>query len=365
MASVPALRFVDRLNAIGSEAGRQMASQDWSASPLGAPETWPQSLRSVVGLLLGSKFPMFVAWGDELGFLYNDAYAEILGAKHPSALGARFRDVWSEIWPEISPLIDAAMAGEATYREDLPLIMNRRGYDEETWFTFSYSPVHDETGRVAGMFCAVAETTVKVLAEQRQNFVVSLGDTLAKLTDPAALTAAAAELLGQHLRVGRTGYGQIDALGDVVSVARDWTNGAMASLAGEARVLDAFGPEVIAELRAGRTLVVDDCLVDLRTSSADYLVTWRSIGTRALIVAPLVSHGRLVAILYAHSAAPRAWSDLEVRLVEDVGGRTWAAVERVRAEAALRDSEAALAAEVEALGRLQEVSTRLVGVEAP
>ena len=95
---------------------------------------------------------MFVAWGPELGFLYNDSYAEILGAKHPAALGRRFRDIWSEIWADISPLIDAAMGGEAIYRQDLPLVMNRKGYDEQTWFTFSYSPVRDESGTVAGMF---------------------------------------------------------------------------------------------------------------------------------------------------------------------------------------------------------------------
>ena len=109
---------------------------------------------------------MFVAWGSELGFLYNDSYAEILGAKHPAALGGRFYDIWSEIWPDISPLIDAAMNGHATYREDLPLVMNRKGYDEQTWFTFSYSPVRDENGRVAGMFCACTETTKQVLAER-------------------------------------------------------------------------------------------------------------------------------------------------------------------------------------------------------
>jgi len=151
----------------GGEVGALMRAHDWSRSPLGSPEHWPQSLRSVVGLLLNSKFPMFVAWGPELGFLYNDAYAEILGAKHPAALGARFHDIWSEIWSDISPLIQAAMAGEATYREDLPLLMNRRGYAEQTWFTFSYSPVRNESGEVAGMFCAVAETTGRILAARR------------------------------------------------------------------------------------------------------------------------------------------------------------------------------------------------------
>jgi PAS domain S-box-containing protein len=150
----------------GGRVGALMRSRDWSTSPLGPPETWPASLRTVVDLLLQSRFPMFVAWGDELGFLYNDSYAEILGAKHPSALGKRFYDIWSEIWSDINPLIEAAMAGQASYREDLPLVMNRKGYDEQTWFTFSYSPVRDESGRVAGMFCAVWETTEKVLAER-------------------------------------------------------------------------------------------------------------------------------------------------------------------------------------------------------
>ena len=148
----------------GGECGALMRGHDWATSPLGPPDSWPQSLRAVVGLLLQSRFPMFVAWGTELGFLYNDPYAEILGAKHPRALGRRFYDIWSEIWADISPLIDAAMAGQATYREDLPLRMNRKGYDEQTWFTFSYSPVRDESGHVAGMFCACTETTQKVLA---------------------------------------------------------------------------------------------------------------------------------------------------------------------------------------------------------
>lgn len=152
----------------GGVMGALMRAHDWSASPLGPPQAWPQSLRSVVGLLLGSKFPMFVAWGPQLGFLYNDPYAEILGAKHPKALGARFHDIWGEIWPDISPLIDLAMDGQASYRQDLPLLMNRKGYDEETWFTFSYSPVRDESGAVVGMFCACQETTDRVLAERRQ-----------------------------------------------------------------------------------------------------------------------------------------------------------------------------------------------------
>ncbi|TFV92914.1 response regulator [Oxalobacteraceae bacterium OM1] len=163
-STVPALAFL----ADGGETGALMRAHDWSQSPLGSPESWPQSLRSIVGLLLNSKFPMFVAWGSELGFLYNDRYAEILGAKHPAAIGRRFDDIWAEIWDDIHPIIVQAMQGNASYHENLPLTMNRKGYDEQTWFTFSYSPVRDESGQVAGMFCAVTETTEQVLAERHR-----------------------------------------------------------------------------------------------------------------------------------------------------------------------------------------------------
>ncbi|WP_395398808.1 hypothetical protein ACHMW6_18575 [Pseudoduganella sp. UC29_106] len=121
------------------KVGALMRVHDWSSSVLGDPSGWPVSLRSTVRLTLNSKFPMFVAWGPALGFLYNDAYAEILGNKHPLALGARFQDIWQEIWPDISPIIDSALQGHSSYYEDLPLVVERAGLPENAWFTFSYS----------------------------------------------------------------------------------------------------------------------------------------------------------------------------------------------------------------------------------
>ena len=146
-----------------SEIGAMMAGHDWSAAAVGPLERWPQSLRAIVGLMVASKFPMFVAWGPELTFIYNDAYVPVLGAKHPRALGERFADVWVEIWPDIEPLVARALAGEATYSENLPLTMRRNGFDEPTWFTFSYSPVRDDAGAIAGLYCACTETTAVVL----------------------------------------------------------------------------------------------------------------------------------------------------------------------------------------------------------
>jgi len=167
-AGPPSLSFL----ADGGEMGERMRAFDWSCSPLGPPEGWPQALKTATGILLTSKFPMFLAWGPELRFLYNDAYMDVLGGKHPAALGHAFEDIWAEIWEDVGPLARRALAGEATYFENLPLTMTRKGYEEQTWFTFAYSPLRDDQGAVAGMFCVCTETTATVLAERER-----LGET--------------------------------------------------------------------------------------------------------------------------------------------------------------------------------------------
>jgi PAS domain S-box-containing protein len=169
MASVPqapcdSLSFLSE----GGEMGERIRGYDWASTPLGSPAAWPQALKTAVGILLSSKFPMFLAWGPELRFLYNDAYVDVLGGKHPAALGHAFEDIWAEIWSDIHPLVLRALAGEATYWDNLPLLMTRKGYEEQTWFTFSYSPLRGDAGEVEGMFCACVETTDTVLAERRR-----------------------------------------------------------------------------------------------------------------------------------------------------------------------------------------------------
>ncbi|MXP41078.1 PAS domain-containing protein [Altererythrobacter soli] len=198
----------------GGSLGEMILALDWSTSPLGDPEGWPAPLKSVVSLMLNSKFPMFVAWGDELGFLYNDAYAPILGAKHPAALGQRFEEIWAEIWPDLGPLVDRALDGEASWLDDLPLTMKRHGYDEDTWFTFSYSPIRDEQGHVRGLFCACTETTEKVRAvrtikserERLENLFAQAPGFMAMVSGPShtfeLVNEAYQRLIGDRTLVG-------------------------------------------------------------------------------------------------------------------------------------------------------------------
>lgn len=306
-----------------------LCSVDLSQTAIGPPDQWEEPLRSVTALMFDSHFPMFVAWGEDLVFLYNDAYAEILGRKHPAAFGARFKDIWFEIWDDISPLIRKAMEGEATYSEDLPLIMNRAGYDEHSWFTFSYSPVRDARGVVQGMFCAVTETTERVLLQQRQAFHLALEEELRDISNPLAVMEAASRSLGRALDVSRVGYGEIDDEEEYVTVERDWIDGQIPSVVGKYR-MDDFGPPIIHELRAGRVMSIDDVDRDPRIGA--FAAAFHAIGTSTVLAVPLTKEGRFRAMMFLHDPLPRKWTSNDVALATEVAERTWSAVERSKAE---------------------------------
>ena len=158
------------------EMPTRFRDMNWSQTALGDVSTWPQSLRTAVGIMLKSQFPMFIAWGPRRVFLYNDAYIPVLGKKHGKALGEEFEKLWSDIWNDLLPLVDSVDQGRAVYLEDLHLVMNRNGFAEDTYFTFSYSPIRDESDQVQGLFCACVETTEKIvrsrqLATERDNLL--------------------------------------------------------------------------------------------------------------------------------------------------------------------------------------------------
>jgi len=185
----------------GGEMGRLIQSKDWSQTPVGPAESWPQSLKTVLGIMLHSRYQMFIWWGEELTYFYNDAYIPVLGKRHPWALGQSPQKVWPEIWNTIGPQADIVLTqGRATWNEQLELIMERNGYAEETFFTFSYSPIPDENGRVAGLYCACTEDTHRVLGERRLNVLRQLAAATADSRSVEDACEVAARTLAEYRR---------------------------------------------------------------------------------------------------------------------------------------------------------------------
>jgi PAS domain S-box-containing protein len=184
----------------GGDMGALMRGYDWSRNPLGPVVGWPQSLRTAVSMMLASKFPMLVLWGEEYIQLYNDGYRPVLGAtKHPAALGQQARECWPEIWQgTLRPMFGQVMAGgDPIWSEDLLFLLDRNGYLEETYFTFCYSAIRAETGRPGGVLVTCIETTERVLGERRLLAMRDLGSRSSEARSAEQACEAAAEILGR------------------------------------------------------------------------------------------------------------------------------------------------------------------------
>ena len=184
----------------GGALGRLVTEFDWTKTPLGSIQQWPQSLKTVVRAMLASRFAMWMSWGPELTFLYNDAYAKMtLGKKHPWALGKRSQEVWEEIWEDIGPRLEKVLRnGESTWDEALMLFLERSGYREETYHTFSYSPLFGDDGKTAGNLCVVTEETDRVISDRRLNTLRSLAAELNKTTTEDDVVVAVGRCLDEN-----------------------------------------------------------------------------------------------------------------------------------------------------------------------
>jgi PAS domain S-box-containing protein len=273
------------------DVGRDMLAVDWAATPLGPLESWSNSLQSAVRIVLSSRFSMWMAWGPELTFFCNDAYRrDTLGAKYPWALGKPASVVWSEIWDDIEDRVRTVLSdGEATWDESLMLFLERSGYTEETFHTFSYSPIFDDAGVIAGLLCVVKEDTEEVVARRRMQTLRELGARRASNLTEAETIGTACRALAQF---------PVDLPFSLVYLYDD--DGRTARLAGrtgfagehpaappaldvEADPADQAWPAAAA--LSGATTVVDDLeslFFDLPTGA------W-SVSPRQALVAPLLS----------------------------------------------------------------------------
>lgn len=299
----------------------------------------PALLQVLSQLVLASRFPMFLLWGPKRRLLYNDAYRPILGARHPAAMGRPFAEVWPEVADEIMPLIERAWAGESSLFEDYPVTLDREAGPEAAYFDFSYSPAPDDQGQVQAVLCVCKETTREVRTARRRAFWDRFEAHLRDLVEPMEIIQRAQAMLGEHLGVDRLGFAEFDNETPRNSVAPDWCRGdPLPSLEGVLTLTD-FGEAAIDAARRGEPIVIDDVLADPRIPSGGQDL-FAKLGCRAVAAVHLIKDGRLKAALHAHAREPRRWTDEDLRTLEGAAGRTWSAVERARAEMALRESEA-------------------------
>jgi PAS domain S-box-containing protein len=334
---------------------------DWSKTPLGAIEAWPQSLRTAVQLMLDSGFPCSIHLGPQAILLYNDASAPILGDLHPDALGRPLFEVLTAGAPIWAPVLRHVMAGGSMTLGEQSHVIRSQGVHREIWVDHAASPLRDETGAVAGLWCVSIDITHRKQAQTRQvaaeaalreeearkAYLLELSDALSPLADPAEVNTAAARLLGERLGANRALYFEIDG-GEIV-VHGDHVCGA-ASMAGR-HPMEVFGPALIAALKRGEDFVVGGAANDPRLDAGDRAAL-SAARADACIGMGVIRNEQLVAGVVVHAARPRGWSPTEIALARDTAARTWAAVRRARAETALQQSELRLQTLIEGVPQL-------------
>ncbi|QNT39263.1 MULTISPECIES: ATP-binding protein [Pseudomonas] len=344
----------------GGLMAERIRNHDWAATPLGPLEHWPDPLKTSLALCLASRFPQAVLWGPDLLTLHNDAFSQILGQK-PSALGIPFRAVWQEAWADIGHMANRALAGEAVYIEDFPLVIDRNGGPERAYFTFCYSPIRDHDGKVLGMLDTVTETTASVLANQRLRFLDDLGRAVADATDPNQILATTTRMLVEHLQLSSCAYAVMEPDEDGFTICGDAVAPGSPHLLGRYRLQD-FGKLALGRLRNGLPLVIQDNLSELSPEEA---ATFQAIGITATICMPLIKGGRLTALMAIHDKVPREWTHYEQTLISEVTERCWAHIQRVQAHAEVREAMTALEALNATLEqRVDERTSQLLHTEA-
>ncbi len=231
-----------------SEMAQMMRQHDWSKTNLGPPEAWPDALKVALRLLLTSRFEMWLGWGSDINFFYNDAYRPTLGKKHPNALAVPTKVLWAEIWDDVKGrLATVYETGQATWDRALLLLLERDGFPEETYHTFSYSPLIGDSGVVEGVFCAVTEETERVISERRMGTMRQLASALAIADSTDDVCTASSKMLAENCL--DLPFSILYLFNDDGSAKRVWANGivedhplAPAELASNGGVWDLQGP---------------------------------------------------------------------------------------------------------------------------
>lgn len=179
-----------------SEMGRAIRHFDWASTAAGPINTWPVSLKTTVQMILKQRHAICLFWGPDLNIIYNDAYRPFLGLKEKDALGKPFHIIWSDVWDDVKHFVDDALSGKGTFAEDMHLVMDRNAYPEDTYWTFSYSPLYDDQGKVAGLINITVETTAMVESRKREE--VLRRELVHRVKNTMAITTAVVSATMRH-----------------------------------------------------------------------------------------------------------------------------------------------------------------------
>lgn len=310
-----------------SEMAGRVRDFDWSDHPIGAPECWPQSLRSALGIALNSAFPTAIYWGDDLRLLYNDAWSYIPGPRHPGCLGMPAREVWADIWHVIEPQFRQVIeTGEGLFVEDQMLPMWRFGFEEETYWTYSFTPITGADGAVEGVFNNGMEMTSKVFERRQAGLLLKMADEIRHRPGVDSAMEIVCKLLGEHLGAIRVGIRQLNPLSGVYDVRSEWQAEGIAPT-GEDVPWGLVRP-LVAALAKGEVLRIDRS-EDLPEEIAHLMR--QKYGAGAMLAIPSHRGERLDSMLYIHREKPHAWSDGEVAMTEHAFARAIQAIDHERA----------------------------------
>jgi PAS domain S-box-containing protein len=313
-------------------------AHDWASTPLGPVEQWPPVLRFAAQICVHSGLATAIYWGPQRIVVHNEAWQALIGGT--PALGLPAAEALARLWPVKEAVVrQVEESGEGAFLREQRLRLLREGVEEEVFLNCSVLPLVGEDGRVAGILNQANDVTRAVHAERRISFQIDLADRLRRLNEPGEIKAAALELLGGYLGAARVGYAEVDREERTTTVRREWTRDPQVpSLAGQSASLRAFGPGAGEFLRTGEPIAIGD-IEALAYLKPEQVQGWTDIGTRAMIVVPLVRDGAVKALLYVHEPRPRDWKRSEVAMARDVAERTWDALERATSAQQLRESE--------------------------
>lgn len=326
------MSFPDELAA--SKAKLLLAMTRWEDTALGPRDQWSASLGTALDLTIHACFPMFVLWGRDFCCLYNDPIAGMIGKRHPSAWGKPFRDAWPEMWEIMHPRIEKTYRGEPCHVEDLPLYTNRNGRRERAWLSFTYAPLRDESGMIAGLHCTCFDTTNRINAARRNALRMRLFEKIRAQYSPQEIMLTSSHLLGKYLGASRVMFGDLHRDRGVIDFHSNYVDRHTAPVNGEREIAD-FGTENFAFCDRGTTWVNSDIRHDLRTSSAQILPNFQRIEVGACIVAPILRLRASTTSLFIHYRHPVQLTREEVAFVEDIAERVGLAIEQASALAAL------------------------------